>query len=159
MIGADPMPVKVHYEDNLFFLHTMVRTIESGMKLDIDPEYFRDKILEDIFFIDAALLRIYSSLKENSLLVNRSGYMRSLRRTIHAFVDFLKKILDGEIQHDKLADTYHAKLSTSLHTHERVQTELESSLERSDVYEESSDTISSQEYGFLLAGGEEDVDT
>ena len=59
------MSVKVHYEDNLFFLHSILRTLESGLRLDIDPEYFKDKILEDIFFIDASLMRTFSALKEN----------------------------------------------------------------------------------------------
>lgn len=150
------MPVRVHYEDNLFFLHSMIRTIDAGLRLDVDSEYFRDKILEDIFFVDATLLRVYSSLKENALLINRSGHLRALRRTTGAYIDFLKRLLDGEIAFGDLADSYHAKLSATLHTHERVRAELESSIERDPSEEESSDTISSREYGFLLAGNDDE---
>lgn len=150
------MPVKVHYDDNLFFLHSMVRMIDAGLRLDVDPEYFRDKILEDIFFIDATLLRVYSSLKENALLINRTGHLRTLRRTIAAYVDFLRRLLDSEIALGDLVDSYRAKLTSTLQTHERVRAELDGSLERDSSEEESSDTISSQEYGFLLAGGDDD---
>lgn len=150
------MPVKVHYEDNLFFLHSMLRTTDAGLRLDIDPEYFRDKILEDIFFIDATLLRIYSSLKESSLLINRSGHLRSLRRTVSAFIEFLQRLLDEELGIGDVVQSYRAKLSGSLHAHERIRTELDATLERDLPDEENADTISSQEYGYLLAGGDED---
>lgn len=150
------MPVKFHYEDNLYFLHSMVRTIDAGLRLDVDAEYFRDKILEDIFFIDATLLRIYSSLKENALLVNRTGHLRSLRRTIAAFTGFLQRLLEGEMTLGDLVESYRSKLSATLHTQERVRSELDVALERNPADEETSDTISSQEYGFLLAGGDEE---
>lgn len=152
------MPVKFHYEDNLYFIHSMVRTIDAGLRLDVDAEYFRDKILEDILFIDATLLRIYSSLKENALLINRTGHLRSLRRTMAAFTDFLHRLLEGDVELGDLVESYRSKLSATLHTQERVRSELDSALERDTAEEETSDTISSQEYGFLLAGGDDESD-
>jgi len=152
------MPVKFHYEDNLYFIHSMVRTIDTGLRLDVDPEYFRDKILEDILFIDATLLRVYSSLKENTLLINRTGHLRSLRRTMGAFTDFLKRLLDGEVELGDIVDTYRSKLTATLHTQERIRSELDAALERDPADDETSDTISSQEYGFLLADGDDGND-
>jgi hypothetical protein len=153
------MPIMVHYEDNLYFLHSIVRTTDAGLRLDIDPEYFRDKVLEDILFLDAALLRLYSSLKENPQLINRARYFRALRRTIVAFVEFLRRLLDEEISIGDIAQSYHGKLSSCLHTHERVCAELDSILDSNGAEEESADTISSQEYGFLLAGGDDEDET
>ena len=42
------------------------------MKLDIDGEYFTEKIVEDLLFIDASLMQVFSSLKDNAVLTESS---------------------------------------------------------------------------------------
>jgi hypothetical protein len=67
------MTTKIHYDDNIFYLDSMVKTVKSGLSLDIDPEYFIDKVIEDILFLDSALLRTFASLKANFYLIKRGG--------------------------------------------------------------------------------------
>ena len=145
------MASKVHYDDNLFFIHSILRTVAAGLKLDIDPEYFKDKIVEDIFFIDAILMRTFASLKDNTYLINRSAYLRSLRRTVTAFVEFLDTV---EGDRAGLADSlsaYHNKLASTLHAHNHILHEIDAMLDQEELDEETVDVVSSQEYGFLLA--------
>ena len=153
------MSVKVHYEDNLFFLHSILRTLESGLRLDIDPEYFKDKILEDIFFIDASLMRTFSALKENGYLINRAAYLRSLRRTVRAFADFLLRLNDGELGVPEIVNAYQERLASTLTTHQRVIRDIDGMLDHLAPDEEASDVVSSEEYDFLLAGGAEEDDS
>ncbi len=148
------MASKVHYDDNLFFIHSILRTVAAGLKLDIDPEYFKDKIVEDIFFIDAILMRTFSSLKDNTYLINRSAYLRSLRRTVTAFTEFLETVsVEGAGFSDSLS-AYHDKLDSTLHAHNHVLREIDAMLDQEELEEETVDVVSSREYGFLLADAE-----
>jgi hypothetical protein len=149
------MGAKVHYEDNLFFLHSILRTIESGLRLDIDPEYFKDKILEDLFFIDATLMRTFSSLKENEFLINRASYLRSLRRTLRAFTDFLGSVTAGRLGAAEILEAYQDRLLSTLETHRKVILEIDSILDRLEPDDEASKVISMEEYGFLLSRSDE----
>lgn len=152
------MASKVHYEDNLFFLHSILRTVESGLRLDVDQEFFQDKILEDIFFIDATLMRLFSSLKEKPYLISRVTYLRSLRRTIVAFSDFLNQFVRGDLGFPVAADAYTERLTAAIHSHENVCREIDGILDQEDADEETAALVSSEEYGFLLASDEEDAD-
>ncbi len=149
------MGAKVHYEDNLFFLHSILRTIESGLRLDIDPEYFKDKILEDVFFIDATLMRTFSSLKDNAFLINRASYLRSLRRTLRAFIDFLASVNAGKLEAAAILEAYRDRLESSMETHQRTIREIDAILDSLEPDDEASKVISMEEYGFLLSRTEE----
>ncbi|MCG8480579.1 MAG: hypothetical protein MI724_15910 [Spirochaetales bacterium] len=145
------MASKVHYDDNLFFIHSILRTVVAGMKLDIDPEYFKDKIVEDIFFIDATLMRTFSSLKDNVYLINRSSYLRSLRRTVTAFTEFLDTVAAERAGLSDSLSPYHDKLDSTLHAHNHILREINAMLDQEELDEETVDVVSSEEYGFLLA--------
>lgn len=152
------MASKVHYEDDLFFLHSILRTVEAGLRLDVDHEFFQDKILEDIFFIDATLMRLFSSLKENPYLINRITYLRSLRRTIVAFSDFLGQFVRGDLGFHAAADAYTERLTAAVHSHENVRREIDLILDQEDADDETAALVSSEEYGFLLASDDDDLD-
>jgi hypothetical protein len=150
------MSVKVHYEDNLFFLHSILRTLEAGLRIDIDAEYFKDKVLEDVFFIDSTLLRTFSSLKENGFLINRVSYLRSLRRTVRGFTDFLSRVTSGTLGGREIVDAYHARLTATLDEHQRVLREIDAILDQLEPDDEAEDVVSSREYDFLLSGSDDD---
>ncbi|MFA7567416.1 MAG: hypothetical protein WCY01_10350 [Alkalispirochaeta sp.] len=145
------MSSKVHYEDNLFFLHSILRTIESGLRLDIDSEYFKDKVLEDIFFIDSSLMRTFSTLKDNAYLINRSAYLRSLRRTVRAFVDFLIPVTSGRLGAPDIVDAYQDRLRSTLSAHQKVIHEIDTILDHLEPDDEATDVMSLEEYDFLLS--------
>jgi hypothetical protein len=145
------MGSKVHYEDDLFFLHSILRTVEAGLRLDIDAELFRDKVLEDVFFIDATLMRIFSSLKDNPYLISRANYLRSLRRTVVAFSSFVEQFARGDLGYGEAVAAYHDRLETALRAHRQVRKEIDQILDEEDVSEETASLISTEEYSFLLA--------
>ncbi len=156
------MPAKIHYEDNLFFLHSILRTIEAGLRLDIDPELYRDKILEDVFFVDAMVMRVFVSLRENERLINRTGYLRSLRRTVTAYSAFLDRLLVGPTVFGGAFAPYRDKLESARQEHQALRREIDALLDKEEPDEETWNTVSSEEYSYLLAGdprSEEDADT
>lgn len=152
------MGSKVHYEDNLFFVHAILKTVQSGLRLDIDADFFRDKVVEDVFFVDATLMRTFASLKENAFLINRSSHLRSLRRTVVAFVDFLESFSRGDLGFPEAVHAYQDRLAAALRGHQQVRREIDGILDQQDMDDETVNVISSQEYGFLLASDDSDED-
>ncbi|SIQ07082.1 hypothetical protein SAMN05920897_103109 [Alkalispirochaeta americana] len=153
------MPAKIHYQDNLFFLHSIIRTVESGLRLDIDPEYFRDKILEDIFFVHAVLQRKHRVLQEQEQLINRTTYLRALRRTALAYKAFLSLILEGETAFQDAFAPYLERLATIKEEEEALLREVEAHLDKVEPEEDSSSSIvSSEEFSFLLASDPDDTE-
>lgn len=144
------MPARIHYDDDLFFLHAMVRTLESGMRLEIDADIFRDRILEDIYFIHEALMRLWSSLKSNTYLINRSNHLRSLRRTLMSAEALLERIHNGEFAFARELATFDAKLRTTRDEYAQVREEIDRILDQIELDDERVDVVSSAEIGFLL---------
>lgn len=146
------MSVKIHYEDNLFFLHSILRVVESGLRLEIDMEFFRDKILDDLLFIDAMIMRMNTALRENEHLLHRITYFRSLRRAITAYTVFLDQLLDGSMNGADAFEPYHEKLASSRSEHITLRHEVDAILDSVDPESSEETIVSSEEYGFLLAG-------
>jgi len=86
------LPEKIRYDDNIFFIRSLIRTLHDAIRLDVDIEYFADKILEDILFINASIQKIYGSLKNNSLLIRRNVYYHSIMKLKEAYVYFLNEL-------------------------------------------------------------------
>lgn len=90
------MAARVNYEDDIFFLAAIIKALSTGIALEVDREYFHEKIIEDVAFIHSTITRLHISLKDNVYLIRRSDYIRELTRTVAAFRDFLDIIARGE---------------------------------------------------------------
>ncbi|MFW6368486.1 MAG: hypothetical protein ACOCZ9_02000, partial [Spirochaetota bacterium] len=101
------MAARINYEDNIFFLSSIIKSLHTGTSLEIDRDFFRDKIIEDIAFVHSTLTRLHKSLKDNVYLIKRAEYMRELTRAIRSFCDFLDTILENRTSFtDDLSDTF-----------------------------------------------------
>lgn len=145
------MPAKIHYEDNLFFLHSLLRTLDAGLRLDIDEELFGDKILEDIFFIHSAVSKVASSLRSHEHLIKRTSYLRSLRRTIAAYAAFLERVLGGTTGTESIVETSEERIRSTLAEHQKNLREIDALLDEIDPDRETDSVVSTEEFSFLLA--------
>jgi hypothetical protein len=152
------MAAKINYEDNIFFLDTIVSALKSGLTLDIDPEYFRDKVVEDVFFVDTSLKRIYVSLKENNFLIRRAEYLRSLLRVSRLFREFLDRLVNKEVAFASHLEPYFLKLRGAATDHEAIAGEIMDILEVTEPTEVDQDFVSQDEFRFLLEEDEQDED-
>lgn len=150
------MATKVNYDDNLFYVHALVRTLRNGLQLELDADYFRDKIVEDVFFIHRTLQQIYESLRTNNYLINRRDHLRELMRVKRAFADLLGAILDGELPWAGNLAHYRDTLSTSRDEHVREITDIQSLMEGGAPAEDPQDIVSQDEYRFLFEASQDD---
>ena len=89
------MTRRINYEDDIFTLALQVRCLQDTLKLEVDPELFRDRILGDIAWLDATIGRLYRSLRESSLYVKRQEYLRELQKLKRAFLEPLDALIQG----------------------------------------------------------------
>ena len=149
------MTSRVNYDDNIFFVHAMVKSLRSGLILDVDPELFKDKVLEDIFFVDSTLMKILSQLRDNPNLIRRAEYLKALLRVENAFLAFLSDILAAEHPLAESLTPFSHKVRACRSSHQTTHTELQSMLHRPEDHAPEEDVVSQEELGFLLQEDED----
>src|SRR5208337_1517880 len=88
------MTRRINYEDDIFTLALQVRCLQDTLKLEVDPELFRERLLGDITWIDATIGRLYQSLKESSLFVKRQEHLKELQKLKRAFAGALDALVE-----------------------------------------------------------------
>ena len=144
------MATRVNYEDNLFFLMSLTRTIRSGLQLELDPDYFRDKLVEDIFFVDRTLAQIYEALRTNTYLINRRDHLRELMRAKRNFADMLDDVLEGGPAFAASLGGYRAKLAGARDQHVRDISDVQKAMDTGVPEEDQQTIVSQDEYRFLF---------
>ena len=146
------MTTKINYENNIFYLGTILKTVKNGLILEIDAEFFREKVLSDIHFLASSLRAIYASLKANTHLIKKNTYLRSLLRTKRDFAELVQNILDRKLP---LASSLTAEFpglkicrAEQVCDIEEIKAHIENRTQDEGASE--SDVISGEEYRFLL---------
>lgn len=88
------MTRRVNYEDNIFYLTLLFKGIKSSLKLNIDMDLYKDRIIEDIRFLDKTSAGIFRSLQANHLMIDRIGYLKELQNLNKSFIAVLEDILE-----------------------------------------------------------------
>lgn len=150
------MATRVNYEDNLFFIMSLTRTLRSGLQLEIDPDYFREKLVEDIFFLDRTLEQIYEALRTNTFLINRRDHLRELMRAKRTFADMLDELVEGRPRFAEHLESFRAKLSGARDQHVRDLSDIQKMMEAGAPEEDQQTIVSQDEYRFLFQNDESD---
>jgi len=149
------MATKVNYDDNLFYVHSLIKGLRGGLQLELDVDYFRDKVVEDIFFIDRTLQQIYEALRVNSYLINRRDHLRELMRVKRGLADLLGAVLDGSLPWSANLSGFTDKLTGARDHHVRDITDIQGLMEGATPVDEPQDVVSQDEYRFLFESGSE----
>jgi hypothetical protein len=79
------MSQMIHYQDDLFSLSVLVKSLDLILSTETDPDYFAPRIAADIYFLDESLRNFGALLEQNTLLIERAEYLKLLERTVKAF--------------------------------------------------------------------------
>jgi hypothetical protein len=82
----------IHYQDDLFSLSVLVKSLDLILSTETDPSYFGERVAADITFLDASLRTFSSLLEQNTLLIERAEYLKLLERTVKAFTGLLDRL-------------------------------------------------------------------
>ena len=144
------MATKVNYDDNLFHLISLTKTLRNGLQLELDADYFRDKVVEDILFIDRALQQIYEALSVNTYLINRKAHLRELMRAKRAFADMLEEITSRSGVFAQQLAPFDEKIGKAREQHLQDISEIQSMIEVGKKEQLTEDIVSQDEYQFLF---------
>lgn len=145
------MAKMIYYGDNLFLVGEMIRVLKDGLQLEIDPALFSDKIVEDIFFVDTALVKLYESLAASPLLIDRNDHLKSLMRAENLFSDLLQDLIDERLRLGADIRPLFERFEELISSHRARVEEIRKIIAESEpAVGESGDMISPAEYEFLL---------
>jgi len=146
------MPQKTHYADDLFVLSTLVTSLDSSLAVEADPEYFRERIAGDIFFIDSSIRTFSELLAQNAHLIERAEYVKLLIRSTKSFIDILQRLLSGSQPESAAYAAYAPQFHANLEGQKKVEAELESIFASSLEGGAETDLVSQDELSELLRG-------
>jgi hypothetical protein len=90
------MAKRIHFEDDIFYLHACIRIARDALALDLDSEFFLDKTMEDLVFIDTTLARLLKELLENERLIERKEQLLNLAETEERFGALIAALQTGQ---------------------------------------------------------------
>jgi len=143
------MKAKIHYEEDLFYLNLQMKGLREGLQLHIDADYFQDKMLADLRFVDATLDKIFSTLKENANLIRRAEYLYNLVKVEGAYLELIDDVLGGVGELREALAPYQAELLQRRESHEGDVQEIRTLLRLVSQEEEREDVITADELSLL----------
>jgi hypothetical protein len=90
------MTRRINFEDNIFMLNTRIRVIRDLLLLDVDSDFFLEKTLDDLEFIDNTLSSLLDNLSNNKRYIERDEQFHNLLETERFFSEVLDKIFSGD---------------------------------------------------------------
>ncbi|MDR2784585.1 MAG: hypothetical protein LBB83_01590 [Treponema sp.] len=90
------MNKRINFEDNIFILNTRIRAIRDLLLLDADPDFFLEKTLDDLEFIDNTLSILLDNLSGNKKYIERDEQFHNLLETERFLSEVLRTIFSGD---------------------------------------------------------------
>jgi hypothetical protein len=140
----------IHFEDDLFFVNELINALEEGLNVKLDRQFFFDKIVEDIFFLDATINKLAEALRENTQFVQVQQLMRSLQVAKLKFTELLGIILSGSSGMEDAFSPFNPKLRTLMDSHSEDVEQIRESYLAAEENSTPLEGISREEYRFLF---------
>jgi hypothetical protein len=151
------MTRRINYEDDIFTLALQVRCLQDTLKLEVDPELFRERLLGDIAWIDVTIGRLFQSLRESSLFVKRQEHLKELQKLKRAFAGALEALVEKRAPFAVHIPEKTAELRAMRESHLRDIEEIRAILSGKGA-PEVEHMVSTEELKFLMTSDDEDND-
>ncbi len=89
------MAQKIHYQDDIYFVHRVVKLLRDALKLEIDPEYCAPRVVSDLRYAVSSIRTLHGALKANTRVVERPEYLKLLLRSACDLSDVASELLSG----------------------------------------------------------------
>ena len=151
------MTRRVNYDDNIFYLTLVFKGIAAGLKLNIDTGLYRDRLVEDIRFLDKTCSSIFQSLKADNLMIDRLAHIKGLKKLNGSFIALLEDVLEERLP---LASA----LEQDFDLLQRIQSNREAEfaglkemiVRLGEPGSDQEQIVSEQEFKFLLSSDQEE---
>jgi hypothetical protein len=147
----------INYEDDIFYLTHIVKKLADGLKLEIDPVNFKDKVVSEIDFIHTCTGQIFTSLKKSQLKINRDTILKNMLRLNRHFIRLLDDIINQATPFTHYLQEDANRFSALKTRHTEFMQEIEDIL--SSIAKKGNgdqETISEEEMRILLTNHEDE---
>ncbi len=141
----------IHYEANIFMLNDLLRHIQRSLKLDIDNDYFLEKIKSDLLFSESKLANLYESLKDSTLQLDKDQYLRHLYKSKNLFIEIVESILNNSSGRSLDFSNFFPRLKEAVYEQQYEYNDIGDILSRNNEEGSGSDQISQEELMFLMS--------
>lgn len=147
----------IHYEENISMLNDMLKHIQRSLKIDIDNDYFLEKIKSDILFAESKLADIYESLKDSTLQLDKAQYFRHLYKTKSLFIEITESILYHNTGRSLDFTDFNIRLKDAVLEQQYEYDDIGKILANTDTDSIDKDQISQEELMFLMSSDDEET--
>ena len=145
------MQNRIHYEDDLFYLTLVIKNLREGFRLPLDAEFFREKALDDLRFVEATLRRFSDNLQENSLLIRRAEYLHSLVKAEGDFLRLVAELLQNQLVFSENLGDFIEELASHQARHREIEVDIRATLKVLSQEEDGKhDVITATELDLLM---------
>lgn len=138
------------FQDNIYQLARTIDLLKEGLMLDISEDYFFDKTVDDLLFIDATLQKIMEQLEANPKITGYVQIVHSLHSCQERYIQLLDFILKNKCAMQENFTPLLAKLQSIRNTQSNQAQETKNSIQKSDKNRDSRDMVSQNELSQLL---------
>jgi hypothetical protein len=145
----------IHYEANIFMLNDLLRHIRKILKLDIDNDYFLDKIKSDLLFSESKLANLYEALKDSTLQLDKDQYLRHLYKTKNLYIEIAESIINNSSGRSLDFSDFIPRLKEAVYEQQYEYNDISDILSKNNEADLNSDQISQEELMFLMSSEQE----
>jgi hypothetical protein len=85
----------INFEDTFYILHTRIRFLQDVLALDVSPDLFLDKAIDDMEFIDKTLAVLIQELTQNDTIEERDDVLDNHSETEWQFSQVLVRFISS----------------------------------------------------------------
>lgn len=138
------------FQDNLYHLSRSIDTAYEGLLLELAPEFFLDKTIDDILFFDVAIQKLYRQIQSAPHLSGYVEILHALYSCQERYIKLLDSLLQGKASMKDKFTQLLPKLQGIRNAHSGVRGELSNAIQKSDKTNDSRDIVSRNELSELL---------
>ncbi len=139
----------IHYEEDLFLLKEMLRTLKRGCSISIDASIFLEYTINQLLFINKALKELYSSISEANC-IKSPEQIRNILRVSSNFRDLIDDLVNDRLKFSEYTKSYVEDLRIIEREHIKSSASIKELLISLSESDEQEDLVSEEEFMFLF---------
>ena len=147
----------IHYEEDIFLLKEMLKTLRRGCSINIDSSIFLEYTVNQLLFISKALKELYSTITEASY-IKSPEHIRNLLRVSSSFRDLIDDLSNDRLKFSEFTRSYVSDFNQIAQEHIKESARIKELLLSLHEDDENEDLVSEEEFMFLFHGDEDGDD-
>ncbi len=139
----------IHYEEDLFLLKEMLRTLRRGCSISIDSSIFLEYTVNQLLFISKALKELYSTISEASH-IKSPEQIRNILRVSSGYRGLLDDLVNDRLKFSEFTRNYTDDFKSIEEEHRKESARIKELLLSITAEDESEELVSEEEFMFLF---------